>query len=241
MSGISVLAIAAQSMSDDMSRLATISNNLANATTPGFKKDIPIARTFVEVLQAAGGNDQLSFVTTMPVTDTVVDSRAGSLHFTGGPLDVAIDGNGFFELQSEQGPLYTRQGNLQIDSHGRIVHSSGIPLAGDLTLTTTQPRIDAQGNVFEDDKLVGQLRIAAFDPRTPMLKQGEGVFAAPDAAASRISSSKVRQGYLENSNVVTVTEMVSVIETMRHFEATQKLIQGYDGMLDKAIRTLGEF
>jgi flagellar basal body rod protein FlgG len=179
--------------------------------------------------------------TSLPVPDTVVDYRAGSVRYTGGSLDVALDGDGFFELQSEQGPVYTRNGNFQIDASGRIVHPSGLPLAGDLTLTTMQPRIDAQGNVYENDRLVGQLRIATFDPRTPMAKQGEGLFVAPDAAVSRITGSKVRQGFLENSNVVTVTEMVNVIETMRHFEANQKLIQGYDGMMDRAIRTLGEF
>jgi len=85
-------------------------------TTPGFKKDIPVTRAFVDYIQAAGGKAEPVFVTTLPVTDTVVDSRAGSLHYTGGSLDVALDGNGYFELQSEQGPVYTRQGNLQIDA-----------------------------------------------------------------------------------------------------------------------------
>src|SRR3954447_12688941 len=97
------IAMTAASMSDDMSRLATISHNLANATTPGFKKDIPVTRAFVDYIQAAGGKAEPVFVTTLPVTDTVVDSRAGSLHYTGGSLDVALEGNGYFELQSEQG------------------------------------------------------------------------------------------------------------------------------------------
>lgn len=238
-----LLAIAAKSMADDMARMATISHNLANATTPGYKKDITVSRPFVEYLQAYGlaGTAPKTFVTSVPVPDTVVDHKAGSVRYTGGNLDVALDGDGFVELASENGPLYTRQGNLQIDARGRLVHASGIPLSGDITLTTTQVRIDPQGRVFDDDKPAGQLRIVSFDRSNALRKVGEGLFVAANASTGEPGDTKVRQGYLENSNVVTVSEMVGVIETMRHFEANQKLIQGYDEMLDRAIRTLGEF
>ncbi len=236
-----VLAIAARSMVDDMARLATISHNLANATTPGFKKEIPVSRAFVDLLQVYGTSAQQAYVTTLPAANAVVDQRAGSLRYTGAALDVALDGNGYFELQSAQGPLYTRQGNFQIDAGGRMAAADGTPLAGNITLTTTQPRIDQQGRVFDDDKLVGQLRVVGFEQPGSLRKLGNGLFAAPESGAGQPLEVRVRQGHLENSNVVTVTEMVSVIETMRHFEANQKLIQAYDGMLDRAIRTLGEF
>ena len=236
-----VLAIAAKSMADDMARLATISHNLANATTPGFKKDITVSRPFVDYLQVYRSAGQQTLATTLPVPGTVVDHKPGSLRHTGGTLDVAIDGEGFFELQTEQGPAYTRQGNFQIDARGRMVTAEGIPAAGDITLTTGQPRIDQQGRVYEDDKLVGQLRVVGFERPIGLQKAGNGLFIAPGAGIGQTLESRVRQGYLENSNVVPVGEMVGVIETMRHFEANQKLIQGYDEMLDRAIRTLGEF
>ena len=236
-----VLAIAAKSMADDIARLATISHNLANATTPGFKKDIAVSRPFVEYLQAYGQGAAKTLATTLPVPGTVIDHRAGSLRVTGGPLDVAIDGEGFFELQTAQGPVYTRQGNFQVDMRGRMVSAEGIPVAGDITLTSGQPRIDSQGRVWDDDKMAGQLRVVGFERPHALQKAGNGLFLAPDGAAAQPLESRVRQGHLENSNVVTVGEMVAVIETMRHFEANQKLIQGYDEMLDRAIRTLGEF
>jgi len=235
-----LMAIAAKSMADDMARMATISHNLANATTPGFKKDIPVSRPFVEYLQAYGSGAQ-TYVTTLPEATTVVDHKAGSLRFTGSAMDVAVDGDGFFELQSEQGPVYTRAGNFQVDARGRMVSASGLPAAGDITLTTAQPRIDQKGRVYEDDKLVGQLRVVQFERASAMQKVGEGLFLAPNSMAGQVVDSRIRQGYLENSNVTTVGEMVNVIETMRHFEANQRLIQNYDEVLGRAIRTLGEF
>ena len=95
--------------------------------------------------------------------------------------------------------------------------------------------------MFDDDRPAGQLRVIQFDQQGALKKVGDGLFIAPNASAGRPSESRVRQGYLENSNVVSVSEMVGIIETMRHFEANQKLIQGYDEMLERAIRTLGEW
>lgn len=235
-----VLAIAAKSMADDLARMATISHNLANATTPGFKKDITVTRPFIEYLQTYGAYPR-TFTTTVPVLDTVVDYKAGSLRYTGGALDVALDGDGFIELQSDHGPLYTRQGNFQVDARGRLITATGIPVAGDITLTTTQIRIDNQGRVFDDDRPAGQLRVVSFEHPGALQKVGAGLFIAPNATAGQQSESRVRQGYLENSNVASVTEMVNIIDTMRHFEATQRLIQGYDAILDRAIRMLGEY
>jgi flagellar basal-body rod protein FlgG len=229
-------------MADDTMRMATISHNLANATTAGFKKDITVSRPFLEYLQAYGiGAPPQTFLTSLPLPDTVVDFKAGSLRHTGGSLDVALDGDGFFELQGAEAPLYTRQGNFQIDSRGRLVNASGIPLAGDISVTTNQVRIDQQGRVFDDERPAGQLRVVAFEHTDALQKAGDGLFIAPSAGAGVPVDTRIRQGYLENSNVITVNEMVAVIETMRHFEANQKLIQGYDEMLDRAIRTLGDY
>lgn len=236
-----ILAIAARSMTDDMARLATISHNLANATTPGFRKDLVVSRPFRDYLQVDGPAGRQMLATTVPVHDTVVDHRAGSVRYTGGPLDVALDGPGFFELAAENGPLYTRAGNFQVDARGRLVSADGIPVAGDITLTSAQVRIDAQGRVWDDDRPAGQLRVVAFERAGELRKIGHGLFIAPTQTGTVTEEARVRQGFLENSNVVSLNEMVAVIETMRHFEASQKLIQSHDELLDRTIRTLGEF
>src|SRR5215207_4003373 len=111
-----LMAIAALSMSDDTARMATISHNLANATTPGFKKEIPLSRPFAEILTAQMNGRMEQIHTTLPAATAVVDTRAGSLKYTGAPLDVSVDGNGWFELATGDGPLFTRQGNFQIDA-----------------------------------------------------------------------------------------------------------------------------
>jgi len=236
-----LLAIAALAMNDDTTRMATISHNLANATTPGFKKEIPVSRPFAEVLSAQMAGGGAGIATTLPASTSVVDMRPGSLRYTGAPLDVALDSDGWFELAAGDGAVYTRAGSFQIDARGRLVGPNGIPLAGTITLSTTQPRIDAAGRVFEDDKPVGQLRVVKIEHPELMQKLGDGLYAAPSSDVGEVSEVRVRQGYLENSNVTTLTEMVRIIDTVRHFEASQKLIQSYDGLLDRAIRTLGEF
>jgi flagellar basal body rod protein FlgG len=221
--------------------MATISHNLANATTPGFKKDISVSRSFVDYLQAYGATGQVAVPVANVASTTVVDHKGGSLRYTGGALDVALEGEGFFELQGDQGPVYTRTGSFQVDANGRLVSAGGLPVSPEITLAGTQPRIDQQGRVYDDDKPVGQLRVIAFDRPRALLKAGGGIFLAPDSGSGRVADTHVRQGYLENSNVVSTNEMVGVIDTMRHFEANQKLIQGYDEMLDRVIHTLGEF
>ena len=103
------------------------------------------------------------------------------------------------------------------------------------------PRIDRRGRVLDGETLVGQLRIVRFEDPQSLVKLGAGLFGAGAQTAQPLADAGVRQGYLEASNVVAANEMVRLIETMRHFESNQKVIQGYDEVLERAIRTLGEF
>lgn len=236
-----VLGIAALSMNQDQSRLATISHNLANATTAGYKREIPVGRTFAGLLQAAGTDAARAFAASVPVAGSALDMRAGTLRATGNPLDVALEGDGFFELQGPQGPVYTRQGTFGVDARGRLVHASGLPAAGEITVAGGQPGIDAQGNVLDDGKPAGKLRVVAFARPADLARLGEGLYAATADTAPLAANARVRQGWLENSNVATAKEMVGLIETVRHYEANQRLIQGWDELLGRTIRTLGEF
>ena len=104
-----------------------------------------------------------------------------------------------------------------------------------------QLRIDTQGRVFEDQRAAGQLRLMRFEHPEALVPVGDGLFRAPAEAASPVDAPRVRQGHLENGNLQTAAEMVRLIETMRHYEAGQKLIQGVDEILGRAIRTLGEY
>jgi flagellar basal-body rod protein FlgF len=234
------IAIAARSMADDIARLATISHNLANATTPGFKSEIAASRPFVEFIQAANA----SMATTLPELQSWTNHRAGPLQHTGHALDIAIEGDGFFELEDASGPVYTRQGTFQLDAAGRIVDGAGRVLlgsSGEMRVDAAAPRIDASGRVYDGDKLVGSLRVVRFEQPQALSRLGAGLYAANAQSAQPVADPRVRQGYVEASNVVAAHEMVRLIEVMRHFESNQKVIQGYDEMLERAIRTLGEF
>jgi flagellar basal-body rod protein FlgG len=240
------ISVAARVMADDLYRLNVTSQNLANAGTAGYKREIVASRPFVELLRAglpAQGAARLLPVS-LPALGSAVDVRPGPLVRTGGALDVALDGEGFFELAADTGPVFTRQGSFRIDAQGRLVSAAGLAVmggSGELSLTGAQPEIDAQGRVYEGGRLAGQLRIVQFASPRELTPLGGGLYRAQQAAQIAAPAGGVRQGFLESSNVAALAEMVRMIELTRRFEAAQRIVQGYDGMLGGAIRTLGEF
>jgi flagellar basal-body rod protein FlgF len=234
------LSIAARIMSDDLYRLNVTSQNLANAGTTGYKKELVVARPFVDYLQP-------NVAVSMPALGSAIDPRQGSLAQTGNALDVALEGGGFFEVTGAEGPLYTRQGSFRLDGRGLLVTPSGLPVmgtGGEIALTGTQPGIDRQGRVFEGERQVAQLKIVRFADPARLTPLGGGLYgAAPGArGAGDITAEplQVRQGFLEASNVTSLPEMVRLIELTRRFEAAGKVAQGYDSMLGAAMR-IGEF
>lgn len=233
-----------------MQRLGVIAQNIANATTSGFKKEILVSRNFADYLGVEGKaspGGQALVPASLPEVAGVTDFSQGTQRYSGNPLDVAIEGDGFFELRDDQGVKYTRQGAFQLDATGLLVNQTGMPVmgtAGEIRLTTAQPSIDNMGRIFEAGKQVAELKVVNITNPQTLVNQGAGLFASSDqtqTSALTEGGARVREGFLEASNVVTMHEMVRMIETMRHFEASQKLIQAYDGMLDKAITKLGEF
>ncbi len=245
-----VLAVSLQSMHADMARLDQIAMNLANGFTPGYKRGVAsqpaLQASFAAHLQTAPapvvpGLDG-------PALHVATDVRPASLKSTGQKLDLALAGQGYFEIQTPQGPAYTRQGDFRIDAQGRLVTQQGHPLmgmGGEIVLQTNHPSISANGEVSLADAAPGhavaQIRIVAFDNEGQLRRLGSGLFSA--GAGMRVLNGEevqLRQGYLENSNVSASDEMTSMVRTMRHFESMQKIAQGYDDMLGTAIRKLGE-
>ncbi|WP_433693387.1 flagellar hook-basal body protein [Herbaspirillum seropedicae] len=247
-----VLGVSLISMHQDMARMQRVAMNMSNALTPAYKREVSIARTTLGApgsttfgsLWDAGMAASINGSGTVDSHSVVSrsDMRAGTLKSTGQPLDLALSGPGFFEVQTEHGPAYTRQGNFRMDERGRIVTAQGYPLmgkGGEIFVASANPAIDAAGNIVENKRPLGQLKVVQFEQPETLRRLGEGLFAEGTGMRQLNDAEvQVRQGYLENANVSSVQEMVEMMQTMRHFESMQKITQAYDDMLGNAIRRL---
>jgi flagellar basal-body rod protein FlgG len=257
-----VLAIALAAMQADAGRVDRVALNLANASTPGYKREVVATRPFTDLLASevaaqtaapAGAPRQ-----SLPAADgTLVrfDMRPGSLRMTGESLDLALTGDGFFEVSTPSGLAYTRQGNFHVDPSGRLVTAQGdavMGVSGEIFLTTSKPVIDGSGNITEPfattgpasvnpGRPVAQLKVARFEDPGALQRMGAGLLVAGEAKVDASGGAlQVRQGALENSNVESMREMAQLMETTRHFETMQKVAQGYDDIMSTAIRKLGD-
>lgn len=252
-----VFAIGLHSMHQDMNGLDRIAMNLTNAATPGYQRAVSLQRPFATLVAGqlapagavlAGIDGELA--ARAPLPEIINDVRPGTLKPTGNALDLALAGPGYFEIATADGPAYTRQGDFQVDARGRLVTAHGDPVmakGGELFLAGDRPRIDAAGNVSEPGAdagasvTVGQLKIVRFDDGAHMPRLGNGLLGASGPATVMDDADiALRQSYLENANVSSMREMVELMQTMRHFESMQRVVQGYDEMLGTAIRKLGD-
>jgi flagellar basal-body rod protein FlgG len=264
-----IYAIALAAMHQDMGQLDRIAQNLANAGTPGYKRVVAAARPFgeeVDALSAVGSESPLLpgrapplSITGAGVLQLLTDRRGGTLRTTGQPLDLALEGDGYFEVKTEAGPAYTRQGSFTLDAERRLVTAQGQAVMGtdgEIRLATATPVIDAAGKITEPDAtgtvaaapgaIAPSLRIVHFETTAELRDLGDGLVAPGPGASPQGRGSveseptRVRQGALENSNVSSMQEMVQLIQTMRHFESLQRIVQGYDDLLSTSIRKLGD-
>jgi flagellar basal-body rod protein FlgG len=253
------LAIALTGMQDDMNHLDRVAQNMVNMATPGYKREVVLARPFADVVDgvaaAADGAATPGVAATLTRPVLLVDTSAGSLKPTGQPLDLALSGDGWFEVSTAQGVAYTRQGDFQVDAKGRLVTSAGdlvMGKAGEIHLLTRTPAIDAAGNITEPNapasigansgtQPVAQLKVVRFEDTRGMRHLGAGLLSAGDTpTVVSDATARVHQGQLEASNTNTMQEMVQVMQTMRHFESMQKVVQGYDDLMGTAIQKLGD-
>ena len=216
--------MAASGMRSRMESLDLLANNIANASTGGYKAD----REFYTLYTAADAESDSG--TTMPLIQRpYTDLSQGLLQPTGNALDVALSGKGFFAVQGPTGPLFTRNGNFRLAADGRLISAEGYPVSGTggtaIKLPGTQPiEISSDGTVTQDGKTIGQLQIADFTSGAGLSKQGSNYFRAADPAgqATLPQGTTVEQGKLEASNSGTAESAVRLIGIMRQFEMLQK-------------------
>lgn len=226
----------------------TIANNIANANTAGYKKDIHVAREFKNELitrlydQNDGGKDrELGSMGFGVITEANFTNHSmGSMQLSDNPLDVAIEGEGYFSVQTEQGVRYTRDGSFKINAAQQLVTSDGYLVRGQggapiTVLERGVIHIDPDGNVYSDNQNVGQLEMTNFANKIKLTKEGANLFRADEGANATPFNSKIRQGLLEMSNVNVVQEMVNLITSFRAYEINSKAVQTSDQLTDKAV------
>lgn len=225
-----------------MEQLDRLASDIANAKTAGYKAERTTAMTaqredFQRVLQAA--------VDVTPGAGRL-DFRPGSMEKTGRDLDFAIEGRGFFVIDTPQGPRYTRNGNFSRTADGSIVTADGYPVqttTGPLKVTTASGAITVaeDGTVTAGEETVGRLRIVDFPEYTDLQREDLGRFRAPAGTTpAEASGVTVRSGVLEASNVSVVDRMVTLTEVARGFEALQRGLSILSSEVDgRAIAELG--
>jgi flagellar basal-body rod protein FlgF len=220
----------------------TYANNMANVNTPGFKKD----GIFLQHLNNAADG---SLITDLPweipmVNDIYIDFSQGALERTDNQLNLALEGDGFFVIQTDAGIRYTRNGSFSTSPQGILTDSNGNPVlsdSGPLTVSGNDVVIAADGTVSVDGAGIGNLKIADFDRPYRLTKAESSYFVPADETVAERAAQDVRvmQGYLEKSNVNVIDVMVDMLASFRAYEAGQKAIRAQDETLDKAVNDLG--
>ena len=255
---INSLWIAKTGMTAQQTQLDVISHNLSNVSTTGFKRNNAVFEDLIyQNLRQVGANttEQNQLPTGLHLglgVRTVATSRnftQGSLQQSSNSLDVAINGNGFFEVQLPDGTLgYTRDGSFQLDAQGRMVTANGLPVANGITVPqgATGISISESGVVSAtvagnpQPQQLGQLAMSSFVNAAGLQPVGQNMYKESAASGPPQQGQPgtnglgvMRQGFLETSNVNVVEELVTMIQTQRAYEMNSKAIQTSDQMLAK--------
>ena len=230
---------AASGLHARMEALDLVANNLANATTGGFKLD----REFYSLFTASDDTGEGNTVTKLPVIQKQwTDFSQGTLQSTGNSLDLALTGKGFFVVNGPSGPLYTRTGSFQLSSSGALTTADGYPVQntdGKIIQTDSQSPLEiaADGSVTQDGDDLGQLNLVDFQDRSVLQKVGNSYFGVTDAKVKAIPAADVTvsQGKVESSNVSPAESAVRLVGLMRQFEMLQKAISITTDMNKKAL------
>lgn len=244
-------------------KLEVISNNLANLNSPGFKKDELVFESLVApffqenipgigipaVFQESHFNTGGAYV---GISGSTTDFSQGALIVTTNTLNVALEGEGFFVIETPEGTRYTRNGSFQLDGLGQLVTKDNHLVLSDadepivIDAQGKSVTIDSEGFISTGNGLgttpAGRIKVVRFEDPSLMVKEGAGYFRMSNPDAIEISADEiiVRQGFLESSNVQPVEEMIKMIETVRLFEAYQKVIQAIDEADNQSIRNISQ-
>ena len=225
-----------------------IANNLANVSTPGFKRESAKFEEFVTKVAPSEGQTGMQSVSFVKDAGISRDISQGNIQATGAPFDLAINGNGYFVVQTQAGLRYTRDGHFSLDAGGNLVTSEGYQVQGDGGAITIAPT-DGDINIAPDGTIssvvrgvgnqLGKVKVVDFANDDALTKEGANLYSTSQTANTAVGTT-MRQGALEGSNVQPVIEISKMIEVMRAYEATATLSKSQEDLMRQAIQTLGQ-
>jgi flagellar basal-body rod protein FlgG len=238
-------------MITQMQRMDVVTNNMANTDTTGYKKDKVASHAFTEAFMSRvndpgvrlfrdsriGGLGQGVFI-----DEVYTDFTNGSLQQTNGSLDIAISGRGFFIVNVNGEELYTRDGSFILRADGVLITKDGGVVQGEngaIELPGGVIDIDENGRIFVDEVLIDQIMMTDFADSTVLRKLQDNYYRVLPNAETLPFEGLLSQGFLENSNVNTVREMVEMIALSRSYETNSRMITIHDTMLGRAVNDIG--
>jgi flagellar basal-body rod protein FlgF len=217
--------------------LELVASNVANINTSGFRAQQPMFRSLL-----ASAGRELPDPINHAINDfgmlggSRTDLAAGNLDRTGNPLDLAIEGPGFFAVQTQAGTLYTRNGNFQISASGQLTTGAGDPVLGEqgpITMPNGPATISADGTISTNGAVAGKLRMVEFVPGSSPVAVGNSYYSAPEKGLRTAATSSIRQNMLESSNVNPTMAVVDLITVQRHAEMLERAMSAFQSSLDR--------
>lgn len=237
-------------------RMDIISNDLANSNTTGYKKDVAVVESFDEVLMKRVGGSQyppfnykdLGTITNgVRIEGVYTDFRAGNLVYTGISNNLAINGSGFFVVETPNGERLTRDGSFTITPDGALVTQEGYPVMGDngpinVGRTFFNEGLDMKvlptREILIGTNVIDTINVVNVEDPQLLEKEADNLYINNQDFLA--SNATIEQGFLESSNVNPVTAMVDMITVSRAYEANQKMIQTHDSLIGKAVNEVGK-
>lgn len=224
-------------MDQKILQLQHITNNLANASTPGFKAEHLLVLNSLQEESKPGDNPAT-------LNTLVVDFARGIFQRTDNPLDLSLQGDGLFVVQTNGGEAYTRKGDFTVNGLNQLVTQAGDPVLGEggpITLRNGKVRVAADGAVFVDESQVGKLRVVDFADRKNLRNAGGGLYVNNGTAGvKKADRPDIVSGSIELSNVNIINEMAGMIDLHRSFETYQKIIQTLTDLDKLSVNRVGK-
>jgi len=232
-------------------RMETITNNITNVETTGYKKEFNVSHTFDEVLTRRV-NDTLPRIVQSnrvgplnlgtQVDQLYIDFTMGSLEGTERPTDLALVGDAFFVVQTAAGERYTKTGHFYINNEGNLIDGEGNYLLGNngpIYVGGLNFQVDTAGNVFTENGFVDTIRVVSFEDNNTLRRQGSNLYFATEQPQAAPNEYSIAQGFLEASNVDIGREMVDMLTMYRAYETNQRMITMIDETVGRAVSEIG--